>query len=174
MLKSIGRAFSLGFALFAATAVLGSMGLSGQVLAVGGQVSMNRDLTKENTWGFGGRAMVSLPLSGITVQGTADFFNPDCDPLDCDFREISLNLLWSIPVPWLANPYFGAGVAAQTSKGDWEFGDAEDYGVNLVAGIVLQGPTFDRFQPFGEVKYQVMDDFDGQMVFSFGILLNLI
>jgi hypothetical protein len=46
--------------------------------------------------------------------------------------------------------------------------------VNLLAGVVLQGPTFQRFQPFIEAKYQAMQDFDAQLVFSGGILLKIL
>jgi len=146
---------------------------SGQVLAAGGQVSMNRDLTAENTWGIGARAQLRLPLPGIILQGTADFFTPDCGTLECDASEVSLNLVWSLPVPFLARPYLGAGVAMQDREGTWASDEDSDYGINVLAGIILQGPAFRRFQPFIEGKYQVMQEFDNQMIFSGGILLRI-
>lgn len=175
MSKRFGRTTTLLLAFLTFMAMAGLEQGSAQILAVGGHVSMNQDINEgETTWGMGARAHLSLPLIGFTLQGTADFFNPDCDPLECEFREISLNVLWSLPVPWVANPYLGAGLAAQNSDGDWALADQDDYGVNFLAGIVLQGPAFSRFQPFGEVKYQVMKDFDPQTVFNFGVLLNLL
>lgn len=146
---------------------------SSQVLAVGGQVTMNQDVAVDETWGFGARGQLGLPMTGITLQGTVDFYNPECGSVDCDFRDVSINLLWSVPAPYLANPYFGAGLAMQHAGGGWDLGDSDDYGLNVIAGIVLQGPTFRRFQPFAEVKYQAMKDFESQLVFSGGILLRL-
>jgi len=146
---------------------------SSQVLALGGQATMNQDIAVNATWGFGVRGQVGLPMTGINLQATVDFYNPDCGPVDCDFRDVGINLLWSIPAPYVANPYFGAGLAMQHAGGGWDLGDSDDYGLNLLAGIVLQGPTFQRFQPFGEVKYEVMQDFESQLVFSGGILLRL-
>jgi hypothetical protein len=168
-----GRPTAFLLSLLLLLTLLGPQGAASQVLAVGGQASVNRDLGQDNTWGFGGRAQLSLPLTGITLQGTVDFYDPDCDSDDCDFREMSLNFLWTLSVPWVATPYLGAGLATQKSEGDWSLGDADDYGVNFLAGIVLKGPTFNRLHPFGEAKYQVMKDFDSQMVFSFGLLFSL-
>lgn len=173
MWKSPGPSLALAAGVLGTLALLAPNPASAQVLAVGGQVSMNRDIAEDNTWGVGARAQVGLPLTGITVQGTADFFSPDCGTLDCDFREVSVNLLWSLPVPYVANPYLGAGVAMQNADGTWAMGEDTDYGLNLLAGIILQGPTFQRFQPFVEAKYQAMQDFDSQLVFSGGILLKI-
>lgn len=173
MSKRFGRRTAYLACLLLLASLLGGREASSQILAVGGQVSMNQDLTDETTWGIGGRAQLSLPLTGITLQGTVDFFSPDCGSLDCDFREMSLNLLWTLPVPWVATPYLGAGIASQKAEGSWSFGDADDYGANLLAGIILKGPAFTRFHPFGEAKYQVMKDFDSQTVFSFGIMFSV-
>ena len=173
MWKSPGRTLALAAGMLG-TLLLGSPGLvSGQALAVGGHVTMNRDLTDETTWGIGGRAQLGMPLTGITIQGTADFYSPDCGTLECDLNDVSVNLLWSLPVPHVANPYLGAGLAMQNADGSWAMGEDTDYGLNLLAGIVLQGPTFNRFQPFVEARYQAMQDFDSQLVFSGGILLKI-
>ncbi len=83
------------------------------------------------------------------------------------------NLLWSLPVPFLLNPYLGAGVAFQNWTGESAMGTDSDQGFNFLAGVVLQGPTFSRFQPFVEVKYQKWNDFEDQKVLSAGILLSL-
>jgi hypothetical protein len=173
MARSLGRvlALSAGVLLIWTLGVPGPA--SGQVLAVGGQVSMNRDIAADNTWGVGARGYLRLPLTGITLQGTADFYSPYCGTLECDLREVGLNLLWSLPVPFVANPYFGAGLAVRYPDGSWAELEDSDYGVNFLAGIVLQGARFQRFRPFVEVKYQGMQDFDAQTVFSGGILLKI-
>ena len=44
----------------------------------------------------------------------------------------------------------------------------------ILGGIILGGVSFNRFKPFGEVKYQMMKDFDAQTVFSFGMLLSIL
>ena len=171
MTKGIGRSLTLAMGLFTLAAFLGVEEGAGQILAVGGHVSVNKDITDDLTYGVGVRGHLSLPLTGMTIQGTADFFSPDCGTLDCEFQEVSLNLLWTLPVPFVATPYFGAGIAVQNTEGQSALGDESDYGVNFLAGIVLKGPAFQRFRPFGEVKYQMMQDFDAQTVFSGGILL---
>jgi len=167
----IGRTLTLVLCLFTLAAFVGMERGASQIVAVGGHVSLNKDITEDMTWGVGARGHLSLPLTGMTIQGTADIFSPDCGPLECDFQEVSLNLLWSLPVPFVASPYFGAGIAVQNTEGQGDLGDQSDYGVNFLAGIILKGPTFSRFRPFVEVKYQMMQDFDPQTVFSGGILL---
>jgi len=178
MNRGIGRTLTLVLGLCTVAAFVGVEGGVSQVLAVGGQLSANKGLSDDLTWGFGARAQISLPLTGITFQGTADFFEPDCGTVGgsgaCKLNEVSLNLLWSLPVPFVATPYFGAGLAVQNSEGQGVHGDKSDYGANFLAGIVLKGPTFSRFRPFGEVKYQMMQDFDPQTVFSGGILLVIL
>ncbi len=144
---------------------------TGQVLAVGGHVSMNRDVVDDNTWGVGGRAQLSLPLTGVTLLGTADIFSPDCGPLDCDLQEASLNLLWSFPIPFVATPYIGSGLVAQNTDGNSGLGNDVYYGIQFMGGVVLGGPAFPRFRPFAEFKYQAMDDLDSQTVISAGIYL---
>jgi hypothetical protein len=173
MSKSLVRSTFLVLGLFTFLALSGTETASAQVAAVGGHVSLNQDLGEGTTWGVGARAHLSLPLTGVTLQGTVDFFSPDCGTLECDFQEASLNVLWSLPIPFLAKPYFGAGIAAQNSEGEGLLGDEKDFGANFLAGVILQGPAFTRFQPFGEVKYQMMQDFDPQTVFSFGMMLAL-
>jgi hypothetical protein len=173
MLTGHKRTITLAIGLIAFMAFVAVEEGSGQILAIGGHASMNQDISDETTWGWGARGQIGLPLTSLAIQGTLDFFSPDCDSQDCELQEVSVNLLWTLPIPWLAKPYLGAGVAVQNSEGDWDLGDQSDYGVNALAGIILQGPTFPRFQPFGEVKFQSMEDFDSQTVFTFGILLAL-
>jgi hypothetical protein len=144
-----------------------------QILAIGGQVSANTDVQENVTWGVGPRVHVGFPLIGFTVQGMYDFYAPDCGTLKCDLKEMGVNLLWSLPVPSPVKPYFGAGLAFQKWEGETPTGDDSDTGVNFLAGIVLQGPTFHRFQPFGEIRYQIWKDYVNQKVFAGGILMNI-
>lgn len=146
---------------------------SAQVLAVGGQVPVNRNVAEDHIWGIGVRGQLRLPLTGITLQGTADLYSPDCGAPDCDFRQVSLNLLWSFPLLYFVKPYFGAGVAVQSREGGWSVEEAEDRGINFLAGMLLQGSSFQRFQPFVEAKYQAMREFGSQTVIAGGILLRI-
>jgi len=173
MLKEYGRMLGLALALCSLASFTGPGNASAQILAVGGHVSVNPDIEDDLTLGVGARAHLSLPLTGFTIQGTYDFYGPKCGTLECDLGEAGLNLLWSLPVPFLLNPYLGAGVAFQNWTGESAMGTDSDQGFNFLAGVVLQGPTFSRFQPFVEVKYQKWNDFEDQKVLSAGILLSL-
>jgi hypothetical protein len=173
MLKGSGRTLGGAFTLLAAMSIAGPPSASAQVLAVGGHASLNPDLVDDNTLGVGLRAHVALPLTGVAVQATYDFYGPDCGVFECDVGELGLNLLWSLPVPYFFNPYVGAGGAFRKWTGESQWGTESHQGMNFLAGLVLQGPTFRRFQPFIEAKYQVWNDTDNQKVLSGGILLNL-
>jgi hypothetical protein len=173
MSKGFRRTVTLVLGLMAFMSLAGVEEGSSQILAVGGHATMNQDIGDETTWGWGVRGQVGLPLTGINVQGTLDFLSPECPSGNCDLNELTVNLLWILPVPVLMKPYLGAGVVVQNSEGDWDLGDTSDFGGNVLAGIALIGPTFPRFRPFGEVKYRFMDDFDSQTVFSFGIQVVL-
>ena len=87
---------------------------------------------------------------------------------------VDSKVLWSLPVPFLINPYLGAGLAFQKwDGGGFQPEEDSDTGFNFLGGLILQGPTFTRFQPFVEFKYQAWNDYDDQKVFSGGILLVL-
>lgn len=151
---------------------------SAQILAVGGQVPVNRSVVEDHTWGIGARGQLGLPLIGVTLLGTADFYSPDCGNVGCEFQDASLNLLWSLPGIFAARPYFGAGVTIQKAGGGWSLEEGEDWGINdrginFLAGIVLKGDSFRRFQPFMEAKYQAMQNYENQTVVSGGILLRV-
>jgi hypothetical protein len=173
MKKGIVRTLTLFLGLFSLALILGVEEGSGQTLAVGGQASLNTDLGEDGTWGAGLRAQLSIPITGITFQGTGDFFSPDCGAEDCSFNELSLNLLYTLPVPYFFKPYFGLGLAAQFRDIEEFAIDDKDYGTNFLAGVILGGPTFSRFKPFVEFKYQSMEDFDLQRVYSGGFLFVL-
>ena len=142
-------------------------------LGLGGQFSLNQDLAEETTVGVGVRGQLQVPLTGLMVQGTLDFYDPDCGSDDCDVRDVGVNLLWSLPVPVLVKPYFGAGLAIVDLGGEG-FGEGDtEYGINGLGGVMLTGGPFQRLRPFAEVKYQMISDFDDQLVFSGGVLLYL-
>jgi hypothetical protein len=173
MLKGLGRIAGVAVALLGTMSLAAPSSASAQALAIGGHASLNPDLVEENTLGVGLRAHVGLPLTGLAVQATYDFYGPDCGVFECDVGEAGLNLLWSLPVPYFFHPYFGAGAAFRKWTGQSQWGTESHQGVNFLAGVVLQGPTFRRFQPFIEAKYQVWNDTDNQKVLSGGILLSL-
>jgi len=173
MSNRAGRISGLALALSLAGAFLGPSPVSPQILAIGGHAVANLDVRDDITWGVGPRVHLGLPLTGITIQGTMDFFGPDCGALECDLEEVGVNLLWSLPVPFVLNPYLGAGMAFQKWQGQTYAGNDSDTGINFLAGIVLQGPTFRRFQPFVEGKYQIWNDYDNQKVLAGGILFNV-
>jgi hypothetical protein len=178
MRNGIGKTLTLVLGLFSLAAFLGVEEGAGQTLAVGGQVSFNSDLGEDGTWGGGARAHITLPLTGLTFQVTGDFFSPefmglDCETESCSFNEVSLNLLFTLPVPYVFKPYFGLGMAAQFVDVEEFVEEDKDYGTNFLAGIILGGPTFSRFKPFFEIKYQSMADFDAQTVYAGGFLLVL-
>lgn len=173
MLRRSGARVGAFIALFGLGALLTSTSASAQVLAVGAQFVANADIDEEFTWGVGGRAHFSLPLTGLTLQGTYDFYSPSCGNFDCDLNELGLNVLWVFPIPFLMKPYVGAGVSFQ--KWDGEIGLSSDEGraFNFLGGVILQGPTFERFQPFVELKYQSWDEYENQKVIAGGIMLNI-
>jgi hypothetical protein len=173
MSEGSGRILGLMLAFLSVGGFSAAVPGSAQILAIGGQVSANTDARDDLTWGVGPRVHLGLPLVGISIQGTYDFYAPDCGTPDCDLKEMGVNLLWSLPVPFLVNPYLGAGLAFQKWDGEAYADDDSDTGVNFLAGIVLQGPTFQRFQPFGEVRYQIWKDYDNQKVFAGGILMSI-
>ncbi len=144
----------------------------GAQIFLGGQLSYDDDIAR-GSWAIGARAGIDIPLVGLTILATGDFYMPDCGIQECDFQDASLNLVYRLPIPLLISPYFGAGVAVQNTEGKSSMlGDLSDYGVSVLAGAVLKGPTFSRFQPFGEVRYVLMQDFDNQRIVSFGILFR--
>lgn len=152
-------------------ALLGALPASGQVLSVGGHFVANTDIDDELTWGVGGRAHLGLPLTGLTLQGTYDFYSPSCGNFDCDMNELGVNVLWALPVPFLMKPYIGAGMAFQKWEGQFDLSTDEGTAINFLAGLILQGPTFDQFQPFVEFKYQSWDEYENQKVMAGGIML---
>ena len=173
MSKGSGRMLGLMLAFFSFGGFTVPVPSSAQVLAIGGQISANTDAREDITWGVGPRVHVGVPLIGLSIQGTYDFYGPDCGTLECDLVEMGVNVLWSLPVPFLVNPYLGAGMAFQKWEGEAYVDDDSDTGVSFLAGVVLQGPTFRRFQPFGEVRYQIWNDYDNQKVFAGGILMTI-
>jgi hypothetical protein len=148
---------------------LGPSSVLGQ-LAIGGQVSATEFVEGERTWGFGLRAQAEFPGVGLGVQGTYDAFGEDCTAGSCDLNEVAVNLIWVFPLPMVIRPYLGGGVVSETVEGSGVEVDTDDYRVQVLAGVVLSGPRFQRFRPFGEVKYEMEES---RTTFSGGILLYL-
>ncbi len=127
--------------------------------------------TADGTMGVGGRIGVGVPVVGLKFLGTVNVFFPDCGVEDCDFYAGTLNMLYTIPVPMIIKPYFGAGVVVQKSGGATSLlGDLTDWGANLTAGFSLSSGG--AFQPFFEVNYQLMTDFDDQLVLAAGLSIS--
>ena len=104
MLRVSGRRLGIALALLFPGTIVGFGQVSAQVLAVGGHFVANADLDEDFTWGVGGRAHLSLPLTGLTLQGTYDFYSPSCGTLECDLNEVGVNVLWNLPVPYWMPP----------------------------------------------------------------------
>jgi hypothetical protein len=168
------RKVAAGLVLAVALALFPWQVASGQV-SIGAHASYMSEIgtgftaqTADGTVGVGGRLGIGIPVVGIKLLGTVDMFFPDCGTEDCDFHAATANLLYTIPIPVLISPYFGAGIAVQNSEGGSSFlGDLSDWGINLMAGFSLDNGG--SFQPFVEGKYQIMNDFDDQLVISAGL-----
>jgi len=168
----------LGF-LAGGLVLLGTDPVSAQTLGVSGRVSSNASsfestVAEEGMLGVGGKVLITVPLVGLRAEGTADYWFPDCT-VDCDFYELGLNLLWTIPTPAVpVDPYLGAGAVFQNvsfeGSESGEGGDDSDTGLNLVAGLAVgSAPAI-----FGEARVLVMPDFENQTVFSLGLTFPLI
>lgn len=124
----------------------------------------------DGTIGIGARAGIGVPLMGLNLLGTFDVFFPDCGSDDCEYQAATVNLLYGPPVSVLLKPYFGVGgVVINTEGGSALLRDMSDWGVNLLCGIKFGGGGL---TPFVEGKYQVMKDFEDQMVLSAGVNLS--
>ena len=171
------RRTAVGLALTIALALFPWQDAWGQV-SIGAHASYMSEIgtgftaqTADGTVGVGGRLGIGFPVVGIKLLGTVDMFFPDCGTEDCDFHATTLNLLYSIPIPVVISPYFGAGIAVQNSEGATSLlGDLSDYGINFMAGFILDRGG--AFKPFVEGKYQLMTDFDDQLVLSAGLSLS--
>ena len=173
MLRGSGRKVGVLVALSSIGALFTPGPTSAQIFAVGGHAVANADVGQELTWGVGSRVHLGWPLTGLTLQGTYDFYSPSCGTLECDLNELGVNVLWALPIPFLIKPYVGAGVAFQKWDGEFDLSADEGQAFNFLAGVILQGPAFERFQPFVEFKYQSWDEYENQKVIAGGIMLNI-
>jgi hypothetical protein len=167
-IRRSGRVFktalaSLGLLAWAPPSVAGQ-------LAIGGQVSATEFVESERTWGYGFRAQVQIPGVGLGVQGTYDTYGEDCLEGNCDLTEKAVNVIWVFPLPIPIHPYVGGGVLSETLEGSGVEVSNEEFRVQVLGGVVLDGPMFQRFRPFGEVKYELEEQ---RTSFSGGILLYL-
>lgn len=163
------RRVFVGGLLIALTALLAPGSAQAQI-DLGAQLSYNGEPAGaeglDGAFGLGARVGVGLPLVGLGVTGSFDYFFPDCDPADCTFWDLSGNVTYTLPSV-AVNPYFGGGVALQSFEVD-EFDSQEEVGFNLLAGVKLGAMM--PVDLFGELKYQIFGDpFDNQFVISAGI-----
>lgn len=172
---SIGseRRFGLPIALLLWLSFVPTSG-GAQLVDVGGHFVANLDARESVTWGLGPRIQISEPVFGFSLVFSYDFYSPDCGTLQCDLDEFGVSLLWSFPMRSLLDPYLGAGLAFQRWEGLAYEGKKKDTAFSFLAGIALQGPTFERFSPFVEGKYQTGTSAGNQKVIAGGILLNVL
>lgn len=142
---------------------------AGQV-ALGTQLSMTEYVVDENSWGPGVRALLKVPFTGLTIQGTYDSFRMPCGPETCRHRDLGFALLWSFPLPLLVDPYLGVGVAPVVEEGwklNWDVGRT---GMYALGGLWLGGPGFRGTRFFAEAKHSFREN---QLFISAGFLLFL-
>lgn len=152
-----------------AAVLLPSDGLEAQ-LALGAQVSMTDYEPEGTTWGFGGRAMLGFPLTGLYLQASSDIFRRDCESGTCYQQEMGANLLWTFPLPIIVKPYLGAGVTLDGQYGSGLSWSIDEFDLNVIGGAVIGGTGFQRFRPFVEARYTTRE---GQTFFSAGLLFYL-
>jgi hypothetical protein len=138
--------------------------------ALGGNITMKDMASDEPILGLGGRAFAGIPLTGVGAQATLDFFDEDCGFSSCEVRTLSLDVLFSLNVPFVLRPYFGGGVSTDSVDGvafNWGLGDL---GWNLVGGVVFGGAASGPIRPFAEGRYDLGD---GETIISAGVLFYL-
>jgi hypothetical protein len=150
MLEGIRTALALATVL--GTLLLPGPGIAGQA-ALGTQFTMSEFYADDMSWGPGVRALLKVPFSGVTVQGTFDAFRLPCGPETCRHREVGFALLWSLPTPLAADPYLGAGVAPKLEEGwrlNWNGGKT---GLFAVGGVWFGGAHSHPIRFFVEAKH---------------------
>jgi len=172
MSKGLGRFIGLSLALYVGAAS-SPVSASAQIVDIGGHFVANLDAREEVTWGVGPRLQLSDPMFGFSLLLTYDFYSPDCGTLQCDLDEFGVSVLWSFPVPTVLAPYLGVGLGFQKWEGLAYEGKEEETAFSFIGGITLQGPTFEKFRPFIEGKYQTGIAAGNQKVIAGGILLNV-
>jgi hypothetical protein len=169
MLRARAGTSPLAFAALFGAVLLPGPEAAGQA-ALGAQLSLTEHSTDETSWAPGLRVLLEVPLTGLAVQGTYDLFRQPCDPGICQNGSVGFALLWSFPLPLLADPYLGVGVAPELAEGwrlDW---GGETTGMYAVAGLRLGGTGFGGTQFFAEAKHA----FRGRQLFiSAGFLFFL-
>ncbi len=142
---------------------------AGQV-ALGTQLSMTEYVVDENSWGPGVRALLKVPFTGLTIQGTYDSFRMHCGPETCWQQDVGLAILRSLPLPLPAEPYLGVGVAPKLEESwklSWDVGSTDLY---ALAGLWLGGPGFLGTRFFAEARHSLRGS---RLSLSTGFLLFL-
>jgi len=127
--------------------------------------------------GLGARAGVSVPLLPVRAYGSAEYFRPDCGPLErCGFSGVSLDLNYAIlPLP-LVSPYLTGGLvmrrvdpAPADASGEGGEGAFTDRGMHLGVGMTA---GVSGFRLFGEARYEFVQAPERQFVVRIGLLLG--
>lgn len=142
--------------------------LRAQGVDLGGQLVYTPEPAglEEGAFGVGARLGFGLPLAGVGIHGTFDFFFPECDTGECDLWNGAVNVTVDVSLFDRVTPYGGGGVSFQ--KLDLEGVTVDDTGFNVLAG--LRTAEILPVALLAEVRYQVMNDFDDQVVVALGFL----
>ncbi len=138
--------------------------------ALGTQLSTTEYAADQSSWGPGVRALLKMPFTGLTFQGTYDSFRMPCGPETCWQRDVGLAILRSLPLPLPAEPYLGLGVSPKLEdswKLSWDVGSTDLY---ALAGLWLGGSGFLATRFFAEAKHSLRGS---RLSLSTGFLLFL-
>lgn len=161
--------------LVALMVLLAPPGAEAQI-SLGGQASRASNRFDDSQAGVGVKAALGLPAVPVEVQGSFDYFFPDCgEDLECDFWELNGNVVLRLPLVGAPlRPYGGLGLAFQRISVDDASLDAT--GASIIAGFELGATPVIR--PFVEVRYEIIDErdeaegllLDNQWVLSAGLM----
>jgi len=161
-------------------ALIGAEKVEAQV-AIGPQVVWADD----TDFGIGARAHISVgdlfgagegPLANLLTTVTGTFFFPDCgvSTVDCDYLELSGNLVVPFETAGSFKPYAGAGVYLGRFSADSEYsgpfevsGSDTELGLGLVGGGLFQLGALDAFT---EARFN-LSGYD-QFMLTFGVLFG--
>ena len=127
----------------------------------------------DGSLGIGGRVGLGLgrTLPGLELLGVFDWFFPDCGPADCDFWELAAGATYAVALAGSdLRPYFGGGLTYQnlsTGSSAGTIADADDLGFHVLGGLEMGGAL--AFDPFLELRYDMMSDFEDMLVVSLGV-----
>ena len=128
--------------------------------------------TVDRAFGLGGRLIVEVPRYPIEVHGIFDYHFPSC-PSGADNCK-SWTAVANVAYRGGGGPYYIGGGASLhhkdfTQAADEESGVVEDWGVNVVIGLLL--PVLPLLDPLIELRYEIYDTVQDQFVISLGLVL---